>query len=518
MSLRYLPFPAFGSLICGFLTFLAFISFSSPLSFFFDSELMNLRLFGSRISGAEEGCIILAVEESEDDAYIRESLDTLGLGAFISESSQYIYFDDFGELIRIPLESFPDEIDFFDPRDDGYAALLRAFFVREGMRFFFLPLDDTSGLRAVQLTAQLVDILGVIPFGLVFLGEIRPFYLFYLIFFVLYTAACIFAFFLSQSKGLFAYQLPVLFAFGFCGPPAFVFAAGLSGIWELLREPLGELQVVRRYKRWNRDYAGSGIKGLFERLLPFRLNVFLSFFLFIALLIYSVYVDLPFSSAAIGILSFFFVYFLAFKAGENRAQKNLHTLFIPVLLLPTKARTFSIFSFLLPFCSGAIIFFALALSAGGVNGNNNEFVNNGLPEEVHFDLAHIVNAENYYRHFAYQSSFSYMPLSSGGDNGEGFFRYYLGEDGLIHDSRDYLEEALEFPPFPLETLMGFLIHYSETGLYESLSESSGFTKALDLKEWIFLALIITLCLFDIIFPRAIIKKRISLYGNKRIPA
>ena len=501
MSLRRLPFSAFGSLICGFLTFLTFISFSP--SVFFDSDFFDSRILHSISSGAEKGCIILAFEESGDDTHIRESLDALGLGEFISESSQHFYLDNFGELIMVPLGSSHNEVDYFDPRDDGYAALLRAFFVRGGLRFFFLPLDDISGIRTGQLIGQLDNILGVIPFGFAFLGERRSSDLYYIIFFVLYITACIFTFFLTRAKRLFAYQLPVLLAFSFCGSPAFILAAGLSGIWELLREPLGELQAARRYQRWTLDYDGFGIKGLFERLLPFRLNIFLSFLLLISLFIYSVFGDFPFFPALIGMGFFFFSYFLALKAGEMRAQRNMHTPFTPVLLFPVKIKTFSAFPFLLPFSSVCILFFALILPILPLP-ENDKFVNNGLPGELHFDLAHIVNAENYYRHLAFQRSFSYRPLGPGWDDDEGFLSYSLGEDGLIFDSGSYLEEAAEFPPFPLETLMGFLIHYNENGLYESLNLSSGITKALDLKEWIFLALIFSICLIDIIHPRGVI--------------
>ena len=78
---------------------------------------------------------VLILDEAHEDRRIRESL--AGIGAFISESSQNIFIDDFGSVKKIPLDSYYDEIEAFDPRNDGYAEKLSAFFVRDGKRLFF---------------------------------------------------------------------------------------------------------------------------------------------------------------------------------------------------------------------------------------------------------------------------------------------------------------------------------------------------------------------------------------------
>ncbi|MDR1024889.1 MAG: hypothetical protein LBL56_04120 [Treponema sp.] len=59
----------------------------------------------------------------------------------LSESSQWVLLNSFGSLERIPLDEYDERLESFDPRRDPYAAMLRNFFVRDGKRWFFIPLD-----------------------------------------------------------------------------------------------------------------------------------------------------------------------------------------------------------------------------------------------------------------------------------------------------------------------------------------------------------------------------------------
>jgi hypothetical protein len=102
-----------------------------------------------------------------------------------------------------------------------------------------------------------------------------------------------------------------------------------------------------------------------------------------------------------------------------------------------------------------------------------------------------------------------------------YFRYYLGEDGLIAGNDAYVfSDDSEATQFPLEKLMGFLVKYNKpvTG------ESAGFDKQLinptetTLKEWISVAFIFIICLFDIIRPRIVPKKKMPVIRDKWIAA
>ena len=102
-----------------------------------------------------------------------------------------------------------------------------------------------------------------------------------------------------------------------------------------------------------------------------------------------------------------------------------------------------------------------------------------------------------------------------------YLRYYLGEDGLIAGNDAYpFSEDNEASPFPLEKLMDFLVKYNKT----ETGESAGIDKKPDkpvetaLKEWILVAIIFIICLFDIFRPRIVPKKKMPIIGDKRIAA
>jgi hypothetical protein len=462
-------------------------------------------------SNFEGSCAVLIVDESEDDSVIQNKLLSGGVDDFISESSQLIPIDDFGVMKFIPLDSFYSKIESFDPRDDGYAAKLSSFFVHNEKRFFF-RLAENSSNRQADTEKRLDAILEGVPFNFLVLARSVPVSLYYL----LLAVGCAFALFFSSSRRLFVFQLPLLLATGQAGFFSIVLAATLTGIWELLREPLLELFASRRYNRKVLDYAGSGFRGVRERLRPFRFNLFLALLFLLFLLAFSFGGFLnPLLLLAV-CASFAFLYFLSFKTEDERMRKNRHMQFTPVLLLPHKAKTFSFFPLLLPF--GLLAISALFLPSG-FDG----------PSPV--DSGFLISSEDYDRHIAFQKSFSFLPLNM--DNSEqealikkDYLRYYLGEDGLIAGSDAYgFSEDSEAPPFPLEKLIDFLVKYNKLVTGESAGferppgkPQTGKSAVTTLKEWISVAFIFAFCLLDIFRPRIASKKKIPVIGDKRIAA
>ena len=478
-----------------------------------------------------EGCVILSVDESQNDRHVREIL--AGAGDFISESSMEIPVDDFGVLKMIPLDSFRDEVEPYDPRDNGYAAKLQSFFVHDGERFFFLPLDDVSGglsaFRISKLRKQVASLLEGVPFTFTVFGQgSAPF-----LYFILLAAACIGALYFSHTPRLFAFELPVLLAFGWCGPSAFVLAAILSGIWELCREPLIELSAARRYKRGYKDYAGAGLRGLWERLKPFKINCLLVLLLLLIYTVYSVTGKLSPLPVIAGCLCFFLLYFFSLKADAGRVRKSRHVPFTPVPLFPYRTRTFSLSPLLLPFAVVSV--FALALSLVFPGGNFGLRRQDAPP----IDPAYLVSSEDHNRYFAFQNSFSYTSMDHWSNDGEGlnqegYLRYYLGADGLIAGGTDYArrsdaESSLPgrrlagngetvAPPFPLEKLMGFLLHYQ---ISSGAKPATG--SIFNLRDWISVIIILTASTFNFIRPgiRPLMgrkKRKLPAFRDKRIAA
>jgi len=507
VALKLPLLSAFVSLAAGALLFSLFFFFT-PKRPFTGSPDFNASNFGT-------SCQVLIVDESEDDYSIQNKLASGGIDDYISESSQFIPIDDFGVLKFIPLDSFSGKIESFDPRDDGYAAKLSSFFVHDGKRFFF-RLVESSSSRQADTEKLLSAILEGIPFTFLVLArgiQSAPVFYYYLFL----AVGCVFALFFSSNRRLFVFQLPVLLSTGHAGFFSLILAAVLTGIWELLREPLLELFASRRYNRKARDYAGSGFRGVKECLRPFRLNLLfaLLFFAFLPACSIAGLIN-PFLLLS-ACASFAFVYFLSFKTEEERMRKRSHIQFTPVLLLPYKAKTFSLFPLLLPFCLLAI--FSFFLPSGY-----------GYDEPSPVDSGFLVSSDDYNKHIAFEKSFSYTPLNR--QNAliqDGYLRYYLGEDGLIAGNDVYaVSKESEALQFPLEKLMDFLVKYNKL----VIGESAGFQKPLGkpavtmLKEWISVAFIFIFCIFDIFKPRIMpkitfniaFKKRVPVTGDKRIAA
>ena len=513
-------------------------------------------LFSINFSGIDAGpgiadnsgkYAVLTVDESLNDRLVRQSLAEIG--DFISESSQTVMIDDFGSIKMIPLDFYFNEVEFFDPRNDGYAAKLRAFFVRDGKRFFFLPLGKGISLREANLKKQLGLILGETDFTFTVLGKKNPFFWHFLIF----AAACGAVFFLSRSRPLFIFQLPLLLTLGWFSSSAFVLAAVLTGIWELLREPLGELYAGRYYARnifnsrpaLNLDSSKtkdeprpvrasaecSGSRGLLDRLNPYRLNMVLVFILLVFFVSFFIVRELSLAFPAAALFCFFLLYFCSFKIKTLRSRKIRHITFTPVLLLPFKSKSFSFFPLLMPFGTGALLVLLVSfLSPEIITPKENGPL---------MDPEYLVSAADYEKHLDFQRSFSYVSLNDEPLLEEKFLRYYLGEDGLITGASEnkYYETGKDSiadhqtidPPFPLEKLMDFLVDYSKPGdkgmrLDTPERISGGQTlpdySLLKIKEWISVTIIFAICCLDLIQSRhnGRRKKRIPVYGEKRIAA
>jgi len=451
-----------------------------------------------------DGYAILIVDESQDDRRIRETLSNRGMGGVISESSQFVSIDDFGTLKQIPLESFHDEIEAYDPRNDGYADKLHSFFVNNGNRYFFTPLESNPMDLRAKLDASLEDI----PFSLVLFEQRRYFFPY----FVFLAVTSIFALFLSRSKRLFIFQIPLFLSIGWGGFAAMILAAVFAGIWELLREPLKELFTARYSRRITLNYAGAGLKGISERLKPYRLNMFLALLFFILLPVLAIagfVAPIPLLAACIG---FFLLYFLSFRAMMAVFRRSRHIPFLPVPILPLKTKTFSLFPFILPFVLGS--FLALFLPAFLPEEQS------GIPSLENFmDPRYFISSDEYFRHIDFQRSFSYRSLNGTVEalNQEGYLRYYLGDDGLIEGGAHYAGTGeTESLPFPLEKLMDFLIHY-----YNPLEEPAGKIEPLapPVGKWILGVIILAFCcLSELLRPGIVPGKKLPIRWDKRIAA
>jgi hypothetical protein len=443
-----------------------------------------------------KGYAVLSLDVSYEDRYIGELLDQGNGGPYISESTQWVFWDDFGELIRLPLESYGDRVESFDPRNDGYARRLESFFVHEGKRFFFIPLSpDVFGTSREKFEETLARCLEGIPFQVEFPGGSRPWGIYALLF----AGAAAGMLLLSGAPRIGISLIPLLGALSYWGPAGFALAASLTALFGLLLQPGREFFISRRYRsRYTRMGKKTGRRGFRWGVSP----------LFAA--VYGVICFLgrfPLSLGVAGIFSFFIILGLSLWAEAARGTGMGHVRFVPVSISVHSMRIKEFSRIMVPFALGSLG--ALVLPSLIIGSHNAAGDNLLVPAEWR---GYMINSGEYEAHAAFQASFSLRPFRTGGDNQDSgeYLRYHRGGDGLIGDySAVEGGHTPEVPPFPLEDLMNFL---SRREYIRSPAYTSG-----DLFS-VLAVLFFCIPFFLPIQQGHSKKKRLLVYNDKRIAA
>ncbi|MDR2746980.1 MAG: hypothetical protein LBB77_05980 [Treponema sp.] len=138
------------------------------------------------------------------------------------------------------------------------------------------------------------------------------------------------------------------------------------------------------------------------------------------------------------------------------------------------------------------------------------------PPPASADWAPLVGEEDYRAHVLFQAGFAYRPLQSG-DGAAGYFRYTLGEDGLVAETLPVSFEESEIPLFPLAGLSSYLAAWDsgEPGGIRGIEFS--LWPAIPLADLVspFLAFLLVL---PTIAGRGRGWKRVPAYYDKRIAA
>jgi hypothetical protein len=407
-----------------------------------------------------------------------------------SESTEGFYIDDFNGLKWLPLDSYREELESFDPRDDGYGEKLKNFFLVEGNRRFFVPLEDTGNQRGIAKNFKVA--LGDIPFSLEILGNPRPI----LVYFIMMGCACIVALVLSRDKWLFALEIPILLAFSWAGVSGFILAGFLAGLRGLLREPLGEFFPIKSF----------GPLG--DRLKPYRSNFLMGFFF---LILYGALIRvnaLPLEPGLAGLAALFVLGLFALSDKRRRMKAASHARFMPVPIILKFAKPPAFQPSIMAFAGAAILALAYPVFFSGPPAKDAAYTN----------LSNLVLPGDYENHMAFEASFSILPLNR--SEPEGYFSYKLGDDGLIANATagtptgmqgGALQGEVPFPAYPLEKLTGFLLHFDNKAPY---------VPGAHLKDWISVFLIM-IASFPIRFPKEKQegkKKKPSLFRDRRIAA
>ncbi|MDR0472085.1 MAG: hypothetical protein LBH43_00175 [Treponema sp.] len=393
---------------------------------------------------------ILSFDEGEDDRLIGEALSDGGFGIFHSESSQVFYIDNFDGLKEAALDRLGDVFEPYDPRNDGYAEKLRFLFVRDGRRYFYLPIANSR-------YKNLEHALDNLSYELTLLGNRKN----HIPDLVIGAASLFTAFILGREKRRFAFQLPLLLAFvwpgSYGGPSGLVLAGILTGIRGILRDLWAEFFLRSK----------PGLNLSLERLKPYRLHFIFAFFLAVFYGLICAFGTIPILPAVSGFFLFFLLEFFVLKAERDRMPRIR---FAAVWMLPQKAKVPSFRQPMIPFAAASLAFFLVPFFSPGISS---------VKGEVVFAIDDYVSPADYEKHLAFQLSFSQTPLAYGGGP---ILDYYIDEDGLIaagpgYSSAGYLSNGYssglystqgpfsdgieKTPPFPLENFRDFLVEYTE---------------------------------------------------------
>jgi len=406
------------------------------------------------------GYAVLTTDASVDDRELAELLGAKNdLFAFspVTESSQWVMLDNFGSLETVPLDKYSARLSSFDPRNDGYAALLKNVFVHDGRRFAYIPLE-AGNWKPEMLNMKFNELLGDIPFSIEYFGVEKNVSQF----FIIYAAASLIVLIVIFVKkntfpitAGFVAILPVLSSLAFFGAPGIACAACLLGFAVMLREPLNELAALNRLPS---NGSGQKLKLVYKNVIePYKLC----------------WISLPAFAAAVALivslseLKLFFV-LLVCAAGLIVFSLSVMTLsplrrrrFTPVLIIRRRFADFSFAMYMLPLAAATLFAVILTPRMSG------EYVST-----TKFD--HIIDEQDYYAHLNYQASFSVRQL---GRPGIDYPSYVFGEDGL--PSPDNKAGSVlpiytdEFPPFPLRHLMDFFLSVNTSGKVEGEGGGEG---------------------------------------------
>ncbi|QQO07948.1 hypothetical protein [Breznakiella homolactica] len=445
----------------------------------------GLIFFAAKLMPPQQGAAyaVVTVDALYPDREITRRLDGGGISGYESESTQIVYYDDFGELRSVSLDGYESRIESFDPRNDGYAEKLRSLFVTSGGRHVYIPAGgNTSGGRSAPLLKKIDAALGDIPYSAEIIGYTRP----VMVPCILFLAAFAASLYYSTKRAVLVYTAPSLTAFSLYGIPGFAAAALLFMIFSILCDPLGEYFLSLRYNRVVRGKIFlSRPQGIILGLLVIGFSA----------LVFTGGISPLFCLAAVPLSAVVFIAALRNSASQGKAVNHIR--FVPVPIRPSSRNLGYIHRSLLPFALGALAGFFFFFASGEPAAYSG--VHDGLP----------VTKTDFEKHIAYQTAFSLVSLEH---QEPGYGSYFLGPDGLIQGQTG-LGSGLQDTSgidFSLEGILGML-QGGENGKF-----TADYVPGDVLSIIILLALSMPFMFFKA--REGVIKRRMNLYNDKRIAA
>jgi hypothetical protein len=514
----------------------------------------SLRFLPASGPGRLEGYAALGLEAGVPDREAAGALEAVLGRPVLSESSQWVLLNSFEGLERVPLEDYGGRLEPFDPRRDGYAEKLSNFFVREGRRWFFIPLDrKLFGPLPVlnpaeQLKKKIAAVLDTLPgpaagvsplpFSLLMKSQGRSPGFRVLLFGLAWAAAFLFPrgsrgsrehredrprgnrrrFFsgFPEERRRLLLLAPLMLPLSLWGPPGFAFIALFLFLGSLLAEPLKE--------GWIRFLGGKPGRGKG----PYRSRLLYSLPLVLPLVFVPWLGGIPPLWVSLNFLGLVLIYCSSlgieirrkFSPAQGGVSPYGPCRFTPLPILSPRFQGAPFLSAkkarpglspreglaFLPGRGEAVLVLPFALASClavffGVSAPSPEWPS-------------LVREEDYRAHALFQAGFTRRSLQFQ-KTGEpaalepGYFRYTLGEDGLVAGALPLSAEDPEIPPFPLADLSSYLAAWGSGEAAEFRGIKASILPALPLAD-----LVSPLLIFLLVFPSLAGKNR----GWKRVPA
>jgi hypothetical protein len=399
--------------------------------------------------------------EAIPDREITGRLASQGLTGIISESGQWVFLDSFGGIEQIPLDEFSTRLLPFDPRNDGYADMLRPLFVQDGQRFIYIP-AGTAASHEKRIAAVMGDISYTIEYTGTGAGGTGSAGLLLLLFAIASGAFFVIrplrSALMPNAAGLIP-CLPVLAPLVIGGAAGFILAALLAGFAVIIagsRQNPFSLPHRGELLHWFLPYmliAGYGIVVLCSGLpVLFCLAVFALFF---GMFTFSQKNE---SGGQAGIRGKITASIPGKKTTGGKTFKPLksplfnrrmqgHQRFSPVMILNRKIIRFDFAWAMIPFTISALVLAFAGIVMPGAPAIITDV--SLLPSGIQITEA------DYHSHYLFQSTFSVRPLHRQTASA-GMSSFRLASDGLpelFELSDEALVADTDIPPFPLTHLL-----------------------------------------------------------------
>lgn len=380
--------------------------------------------------------LVVSTSDIISESFVLDRLSDAGFHHVVSESNQWVYIDDFEGPKSIPLKDYYDCIEPLDPRNDGYADLLKTIFVSNGVRRYFITMQGLYPWNSSDTLVRKIDkiLVNVKPTVQLYMTNTVVFP-WWLIGLVLMSILVYTAFKLGYKKEVLL-SIPaslILLPSGHGSILSIGLLVSLQiclGQFQhdiLIRYYHNEFDAVRSLIRW---YKGSLIYGI-VLVMGYFLNAYVFTINWICTI--GALVIHPMTGIIVVLLRLFYYHELG------------HHHFLPIELVGTTKKRIDPVRAIIPFAFGAIGF-SIFLLIIPVNPSNN-LMNNSISIPLTLD--------QYQAHLNTQSRFSSTSLHRKTSEGYSYNTFMLDSDGLLSNEKPVPHENtyinLAIPP--LESLL-----------------------------------------------------------------